>query len=180
MSDNLVIDDVQRKIKREEMLIRGAIAMRNSTNNPSVQNMADSQIREGRRNIEYFEKTLRDLQMRKMSQGVGALSVGGSGGSGGSSGDQGNGRPRSHARGSSVTLDQRSDSHVSSATYIPGTEDAGYGDIGPGGYSSQLDAGSGTMPARAPFSAPPPGSPTKARPNYSRLGESLICYLKGA
>jgi len=174
MSDNVVIDDVQRKIKREEMLIRGAMAMRNSTNNPSVQNMADSQIREGRRNIEYFEKTLRDLQMRKMSQGVGSLAVSGSAGGGsggvGSTGDQGSGRPKSHARGSSVTLDRRSDSHANSATYIPGNEDGAYGDAVPGGYSSQLDAGGSTMPARAPFSAPPPGSPTKVRPNYSRLG----------
>lgn len=166
MSGNLVIDDVQRKIKREEALIRGAMAMRNSTNNASVQNMADNQIREGRRNIEYFEKTLRDLQMRKMSQGVGSLSLGS---------EQDSTRPTSSTRASSIIGKERvsSDSPKTSATYVPsggGFEEADYGDVGPGDYSSQLDAGSGVMPARGPFSPPPPGAPNKVRPNYSRLG----------
>jgi len=165
MSDNVVIDDVQRKIKREEMLIRGAISMRNSTDNPSVKSMADNQIREGRRNIDYFEKTLRDLQMRKMSQGVGSLSLGG---------DQGDSQAVSQTRSGSSTQDRLSEplaAHVpGSATY----EDAGYGDAGPGGYSSQLDAGTGTMPARAPFGPPAPGAPVKVRPNYSRLGKQCF------
>lgn len=178
MGDHLLIEDVQRKIKREEKLIQGAMMMRNSTQNTSVQAQADNQIRESRRNIEYFEKTLRDVQMRRTSQGVGNLSLDPGGGSA-----SGAGRPStsSQARtGGSTAQSRSSDPPQLSATFVPGGlgfEDTEYGDLGSGGYSGQLDAGNGTMPAQGPFTPPPPGtSVAKIRPNYSRLGMMIVCF----
>jgi hypothetical protein len=61
MNIDETVTNVQRKIDREKALIQAANAMRQSTNNPAVLSRLDGQIRDGRRNIEYFEGTLRDL-----------------------------------------------------------------------------------------------------------------------
>ena len=62
MNHDETVASVQRKIDREKALIQAANAMRQSTNNPAVLSRLDGQIRDGRRNIEYFEGTLRDLE----------------------------------------------------------------------------------------------------------------------
>ena len=62
MNHDETVTNVQRKIDREKALIQAANAMRQSTNNPAVLSRLDGQIRDGRRNIEYFEGTLRDLE----------------------------------------------------------------------------------------------------------------------
>lgn len=60
-----VIDDIYRKIERERSLITGATAMRNNTSNADVKSRCDSNIRESRKNIEYLEKTLKELQSQR-------------------------------------------------------------------------------------------------------------------
>jgi len=163
-NDELVFNDVQRKIEREEKLISGAIVMRNSTNNSAVQSQADVQIREGRRNIEYFESTIRQLQMRRNAQGMGSMSIGSSSNGGpvppDHDGPQQRGRLGNGQQPSQNTAQGEHD-----------RDEGGYGVPGPGGYS-QRSGGHGMMPPRAPFSPPGPGGVgySKGKPNFSRLG----------
>ncbi|CAO2650337.1 Nn.00g016290.m01.CDS01 [Neocucurbitaria sp. VM-36] len=64
------VANVQRKIDREKALINAANAMRQSTNNPAVLSRLDGQIKDGRRNIEYFESKLRDLDLQRTTSGM--------------------------------------------------------------------------------------------------------------
>jgi len=179
MDDEPLIGDVQRKIDRERALIEGAQRMRHQAN-PSMQSTIDNQIREGRRNIEYLEGRMRELQMRKIGHGVRNLSV-----SGGQQSNGGAKRPTSMGLStaptgfSSLGGQQRGVQQQQQQQRGPGggraapqagyrSEGADYGHAGPAGYS---ESNPKTMPARAPFGPSGSGSPTpKARPNYSRLG----------
>jgi hypothetical protein len=76
------VANVQRKIDRERALINAANAMRQSTNNPAVLSRLDGQIKDGRRNIEYFESKLRDLSVQRTAAGVENMSLQQPGGSG--------------------------------------------------------------------------------------------------
>ena len=149
MSDEALIADIQAKIEREKRLIDGFTRMRQSAgSNPAVQANADVQVRDSRRNIQYFESRLNELQMRR---GMGGMSMTDTGPSGGQAyGAQGGYPPRS-------------------APYGP--QDVGSpADYGDGGYSTSANPATG--PPRAPFAPPGPGGggPPKGRPNYSRLG----------
>ncbi|KAF8241534.1 HR1-domain-containing protein [Wilcoxina mikolae CBS 423.85] len=62
------IQDVYRKIEREKVLINGARAMRQSTDNQAVQQRLDNQIRESQRNLGYLEGKYNELQNRLMGQ----------------------------------------------------------------------------------------------------------------
>jgi hypothetical protein len=62
------MQDVYRKIEREKVLINGARAMRQSTDNAAVQQRLDNQIRESQRNLSYLEEKYRELQNRVMRQ----------------------------------------------------------------------------------------------------------------
>ncbi|KAJ4367660.1 Serine/threonine kinase [Neocucurbitaria cava] len=64
-----------RKIDREKALINAANAMRQSTNNPAVLSRLDGQIKDGRRNIEYFESKLRDLDLQRTTSGMDNMSL---------------------------------------------------------------------------------------------------------
>lgn len=78
MSDRL-IQDVVRKIKREETLINGARSMRQSTDNVAVQTRLDNQIRESQRNLGYLKERKRELEermMRQTQQGMENMRVG--------------------------------------------------------------------------------------------------------
>jgi classical protein kinase C len=164
MADDQIIAEVYRKIEREQKLIDGANSMRQSTDNPSLQQRLDAQIREGRKNIGYLEEKMRELQLRRMGQGAdqGPTSPGASGPSHGA---------RNVPQGYYQHMDQPGTPGAPHSSARYGTDQAGYGDPGPGGYS-QLSGGHGMMPPRAPFGPPPPsmGMP-KARPNYSKLGK---------
>ncbi|QIW99142.1 hypothetical protein AMS68_004660 [Peltaster fructicola] len=74
MSNQDTIQNINNKIKREHDIINAAIRFRAATNNPAVNSRADSQIRDAKRNIAYFEQTLKDLQ-----GGVNSLSLTGNG-----------------------------------------------------------------------------------------------------
>ncbi|KAJ5939173.1 hypothetical protein N7466_002307 [Penicillium verhagenii] len=68
MDGDELIASVYRKIEREKALIAAASNMRQSTDNPSVQQRVDSSIRDGRKNIAYLEEKMRELQIRHMEQ----------------------------------------------------------------------------------------------------------------
>lgn len=157
-----VFNNVHRKIDRERALINAANAMRQSTQNPAVLSRLDAQIRDGRRNIEYFEGTLRDLEMQRMGSDVENLSL--QQGGGGLAPGQG---PGGAQRGGRNPLTPPPKDGWNG--YV-GPDNGGYGDPGPGGYS-QISGGHGLMPPRAPYAPPGPQSGHgKAKQNYSRLG----------
>ncbi|KTW27139.1 protein kinase C-like protein [Pneumocystis jirovecii RU7] len=59
------IRDIYQKIEREKVLIQGAQAMRSQTENETVQQSLENNIRESQRNIAYLEKMLHELQLKK-------------------------------------------------------------------------------------------------------------------
>lgn len=145
-------DQIHKKIERERALMNAANTMRQSTQNPQVLSRLDTQIRDGRRNIEYLEGRLRDLEMRELGNNMDSMQMG-------------NNRepsPPPHGPGS----------------YGQGYPRAGeYDSPAPGEQYSQLSGGSIPMPPDRPFARPGPGGAgmPKARPNYSRLG--MACSL---
>ncbi|EMR69247.1 putative calcium-independent protein kinase c protein [Eutypa lata UCREL1] len=70
MNEDEAMANIYRKIEREKVLLNGANAMRQQTNNDAVRSRLDSQMREARRNIQFFEEKLRELQMKRMGQGM--------------------------------------------------------------------------------------------------------------
>lgn len=144
------VANVQRKIDREKALINAANAMRQSTNNPAVLSRLDGQIKDGRRNIEYFESKLRDLSVQRTAAGVENMSLQQPGGSG---------------------------SRKANNPLTPPPKDgwSNYMSQDAGGYGAQHDLGGGTglMPPRAPYAPPAPGAPNK-RPTYSKLGMPVV------
>ncbi|PYI11138.1 hypothetical protein BO78DRAFT_162857 [Aspergillus sclerotiicarbonarius CBS 121057] len=65
MDGDDVIASVYRKIEREKALIAAASNLRQSTENRQVQQRADANIRDGRKNIAYLEEKMRELQLRR-------------------------------------------------------------------------------------------------------------------
>jgi hypothetical protein len=147
MNVDETVANVQRKIDREKALINAANAMRQSTNNPAVLSRLDGQLRDGRRNIEYFESKLRDLAMQQTQTGMDNMSL----------------QPGSSTRGNNPLT--------------PPPKEGWDGSVGPegeaqGGYSN-LSGGQGLMPPRAPYAGSGPGQHAK-RANYSKLGTLRI------
>lgn len=143
MDGDELIASVYRKIEREKALIAAASNMRQSTDNPLVQQRVDANIRDGRKNIAYLEEKIRELQIRQIEQ-------------------QGGGSPREqrHAPGTAGPAPPPKDS-------------PGYygGDHAEGDAHGYAQGGAGSMPAGAPFPDPRPYAPIpKARPNYTKLG----------
>lgn len=148
MNDEEAIQNIYKKIEREKALINAANAMRAQTNNEAVRSRLDSQMREGRRNLQFFEEKLRDIQMRRVNQGVEGMSVG-----------------------------------DSSDAPAPPPKD------GPGSYSrdrGSYGSGSGQygdlQPPRHPYASPGPstGGLSKPRPNYTKLGTTLLISMPSA
>ncbi|KAL2208606.1 hypothetical protein CC79DRAFT_1288011 [Sarocladium strictum] len=153
MNEDEAIQNIYKKIEREKVLINGANAMRAQTNNEAVRSRLDSQMRDARRNLQFFEDKLRELQMRRMNQGVSDMSLGGAGGPG-----QDDGQPPA-----------------------PPPKDAdaswGPGDVGNYGNAqySQIGGHGDLMPPRHPYAPPGPNSGMpKSRPNFTKL--DLIKY----
>lgn len=141
------VTNIQHKINREKALINAANAMRQSTNNPAVLSRLDGQIRDGRRNIEYFEGTLRDLEMRRDMENMN-LQPGGAG---------------SRKAGNPLTPPPKDGWDGYRAQ-----DQGGYGDS-QDGYSA-LSGGNIMMPPRPPYAQGPPGAVQPKRANYSKLG----------
>ena len=155
MEDGAATQEIYRRIEREKKLIQAATQMRQATGNAQVVSKADSEIREARRNIQYFEQKLSDLRDRNIGSSMSNLSVSGNGGS----------QAPSHGRGDSTGSGYRNEQGYGGG--------ADYGDPGPGGYS--MGGAPGLMPPRAPYAPPGPGERTpRARPNYSKLGKATM------
>ncbi|OAQ96909.1 hypothetical protein LLEC1_07373, partial [Akanthomyces lecanii] len=75
MNEDQAILDIQRKIEKERVLMTAANNMRSQTDNDAVRSRLDSQIRDGRRNMQFFEERLNELQMRRVNQGVSNMGV---------------------------------------------------------------------------------------------------------
>jgi hypothetical protein len=160
MNDEERIADIYKKIEREKALISAANLMRGQTNNDAVRSKLDTQMREGRRNLEFFEEKLRELQMKRLGQGVDNLSV--NSGSTAATGSAAARRPRS--------ADLRNNSAEGPPTPPPKDPSAWSGDT----LASQQYSQQGIMmPGQPPFAAPPPDSSIpKARPNFTKLGKN--------
>lgn len=162
MNDEEKVMDIYKKIEREKALINAAQLMRQQTNNEAVRSKLDSQMRDGRRNLEFFEERLRELQMRRMGQRVDNMSLG----PGSSSGTPG-ARPKS---GSGAYGD------LSGPPAPPPKDQSSlqYGDRSSYGASTQQGQGGEPMPSSHPFPGQPPNSSVpKPRPNFTKLGMCL-------
>jgi hypothetical protein len=135
------VTNVQKKIDRERALINAANAMRQSTNNPAVLSRLDGQIKDGRRNIDYFEGKLRDLEVQRTTTGMDSMNLqpGGSG------------------------------SRKANNPLTPPPKDGWGGGYIQDQSRNAPTPGDGLMPPRAPFAPSAPGTANK-RPNYSKLG----------
>ncbi|RDL39966.1 Protein kinase C [Venustampulla echinocandica] len=169
-NDDDALSSVYKKIERERALLNAANQMRQQTQNEQVRARIDTQMREGRRNIQYLEERMQELQMRRLGQGVDNMSMG-SGGSGGSGGG-GQGRP--HSTG------LRNDRDAPPAP-PPKDSRGGYMEAGGdrGGYGQQdyqqVGGHGDMMPPRHPYAPPGPGTGMpKSRPNFTKL--DLIKY----
>ncbi|KFZ14645.1 hypothetical protein V501_03144 [Pseudogymnoascus sp. VKM F-4519 (FW-2642)] len=165
-TDEEALSAVYKKIEREKALITAANAMRQQTQNEQVRSKLDTQMREGRRNIQFFEEKMRELQIRTVGQNMDSMRLGGPEGSGQQGGGLRNDRdapptpPPKDSRGNYIEQG--------------GTDQGGYGS---GDYSTMFKSEnpSGMMPPRHPYAPPAPGSAVpKARANYSKL--DLIKY----
>lgn len=143
MNEDERIQDIHKKIEREKALINAANAMRSQTNNEAVRSRLDTQIRDGRRNMQFFEEKLNELQMRR---GMEHMSVGS------------DGRPLS---GDTLGADH------GPAPPPKDNERASYGTQ----EYSQIGGHGDLMPPRPPFDpAAPIPSLSKPRPNFTKLG----------
>ncbi|KAM0281102.1 hypothetical protein ACHAQH_003681 [Verticillium albo-atrum] len=157
MSDEEAIQNILKKIDREKVLMNGANAMLAQTDNDSVRSRLNSQLRDTRRNLQFFEEKLRELEMRRTQSGMDNMSLGGP--DDGPDGD-GSGPPP------------------------PPPKDAGsWGEHARAGSSasfgstqySQIGQHGDLMPPRHPYAPPGPASSVpKPRPNYTKL--DLIKY----
>ena len=57
-NDDDALSSVYKKIERERALLNAANQMRQQTQNEQVRSRIDTQIREGRRNIQYLEERM--------------------------------------------------------------------------------------------------------------------------
>ncbi|KOS23198.1 Protein kinase C-like protein [Escovopsis weberi] len=148
MNEDEAIQNIYKKIEREKALINAATAMRAQTNNEAVRSRLDSQMRDGRRNLQFFEEKLRDIQMRKLGQGVDGLSL----------------APNSDGTGNIPAPPPKDAAAAAAWSDQPSFDSQPY-------QSQPTDL----MPPRHPYAEPGPQSATsRARPNYTKL--DLIKY----
>ena len=154
-NDDDALSSVYKKIERERALLNAANQMRQQTQNEQVRSRIDTQIREGRRNIQYLEERMQELQMRRMGQGVDNMNIG-----------------PSRTQSSGLRNDRDGP-----PTPPPKDSRGGYMDAGPdrGGYGtpeySQVGGHGDMMPPRHPYAPPGPDqSMPRTRPNFTKLG----------
>jgi hypothetical protein len=162
MNDEEKIQDIYKKIEREKALMTAANAMRASTNNEAVRSRIDSQVRDARRNLQFFEERLQELQMRHVNRGMSGMSIGP------------DGRP--------VSGDMRD---IDGAPAPPPKDSSAWG--AGGGYGtqqySQMGAHGELMPPRHPYGPPAPGPSgaiPKPRPNFTKLGTNTVTHVRAA
>lgn len=162
MNEEEQMSQIFKKIEREKALLNAANSMLSQTGNEDVRSRINSQIRDARRNIAFFEDKLRDLQVKRLGQGVDDMSL--------SSGSTAVGslRPKS---GSDLLNDNEGPPTPppkdASGGYMGQTGDrASYGST----QYSQIGGHGDMMPPRHPFAPPGPSSGMpKSRPNFTKL-----------
>lgn len=164
-NDDEALSSAYKKLEREKALMNAANAMRLQTNNETVKSRLDAQMREGRRNIQYLEDTLRQLQIRKMNNSMDSMSLqpGENAGAGG--------RPYSSGMRNDRDGPPTPPPKDSRGTYIDNRLGSDRGNYGTQEYS-QIGGHRDMMPPRHPYAAPAPGSTgmQKSRPHFSKLG----------
>lgn len=159
-----VLSSVFRKIEREKVLINAANAMRQQTQNEQVRQGLDTQMREGRRNINYLEERMRELQMRQMGSGVESMNLGSP------SNGAPAGRPQSAGLSNGVVPPTPPPKEARGAHVEQSADHGGYGTQD----YSQIGGHHDIMPPRHPFAPPGPNSSMpKSRPNYTKLGKDI-------
>ncbi|KAI1775295.1 hypothetical protein F4818DRAFT_45886 [Hypoxylon cercidicola] len=161
MNDDDAMANIYKKIEREKALINAANSMRQQTNNDDVRSRLDSQMREGRRNLNFFEEKLRELQMKRLGQGVEGMSI------------------SSGSTAAASIRPQSGDLRSGEGPPPPPPKDAGGWSGDRGSYGSlqysQIGGHGDMMPPRHPYAPPGPASSTpKPRPNFTKL--DLIKY----
>jgi Hr1 repeat len=156
--DDDALSSVYKKIERERALLNAANQMRQQTQNETVRSRIDTQMREGRRNIQYLEERMQELQMRRMGQGGDNIGAG----------NGGPGRP---------PVTGLHNDRDGPPTPPPKDSRGGYTEVGSdrGGYGtqeySQIGGHGDMMPPQHPYAPPGPNSGMpKSRPNYTKLG----------
>lgn len=140
--------DIYKKIEREKALIQAANLMRQQTNNDQVRSKLDNQMREGKRNLEFFEEKLKELQLRRS---MGDMNLGSSSAS----------SQPAHLQGND-----------SDGPPTPPPKNSGMAMSGGDPQYSQI-GGTDLMPPRGPFAGSGQSVP-KTRPNFTKL--DLIKY----
>jgi len=176
-NDDDALSSVYKKIERERALLNAANQMRQSTQNEQVKARLDTQMREGRRNIQYLEERMQELQMRRVGSGMDNMNISSSTGQ-----DQGR-----QQYGASARTDSLGGPPAPPPKDTRGApQGSGYGGMGDdrGDYGSQNDysqiGGHGNvMPPRHPYAPPAPGQGMpRSRPNYTKLGRHIIDYME--
>lgn len=152
MSEEDKMMDIYKKIEREKALIQAANLMRQQTNNDQVRSKLDNQMREGKRNLEFFEEKLKELQLRR---GMGDMNLG------------------SSSSASQPPHLQRNDSDGPPTP--PPKSSSGMPMSGGEPQYSQIGA-TDLMPPRGPFAGSGQSVP-KPRPNFTKLGMTLSCLV---
>lgn len=161
-NDDDALNSVYKKIERERALLNAASQMRQQTQNEAVRSRIDTQMREGRRNIQYLEERMQELQMRKMGQGVDSMTLG-------------------SADSASLPPAGARNDRDGPPTPPPKDSRGGYQESGGdhGGYGSpdysRIGGHGDMMPPRHPYAPPGPNSVMpKTRPNFTKLGECIV------
>lgn len=152
MADEEAIANIHKKIEREKALLNAANAMLAQTDNDSVRSRLNSQIRDGRRNVQFFEEKMRELQLRRVNSGIDNMSLR----SGEDPDDDSAGPPPPPPKdGGSWGEHTRTGSAAS------------YGST----QYSKIGQHGDLMPPKHPYAPPGPGSGVpKPRPNFTKLG----------
>jgi classical protein kinase C len=156
MNDDDKIMDIERKIEREKALINAAQVMRQQTNNEAVRSKLDTQMRDARRNLDFFESRLAQLKARKAPHdAMGNLSLGPPGTPGS--------RPKSAGTYNDQDGPPAPPPKDSSGSFYDHRSSLGGSTL----YSQPGDL----MPNRHPFPGQPPNSSMpKPRANFTKLG----------
>jgi hypothetical protein len=165
-NDDDALSSVYKKIERERALLNAASQMRQQTQNEAVRSRIDTQMREGRRNIQYLEERMQELQMRRMGQSMDNMSLGAGN----------NGAPPS----SGLRNDRDGPPTPPPKDPLSGYTEAGSdrGGYGTADYS-RIGGHGDMMPPRHPYAPPGPSSGMpKSRPNYTKLGKYFV-FLMG-
>jgi len=161
MNEDEQIAAIQKKVDKEKVLLNAAQAMLQQTPNADVRSRLNNQMRDGRRNIQFFEEKIRDLQMKRLGHNVDDMSIS----SGSTAVGSGSMRPASQG-GPAPPPKDTSSGHWAGDRGSYGSGSMQYSEIG--GHGDM-------MPPRHPYAPPGPGSSMpKSRPNFTKL--DLIKY----